>query len=160
VHRLIALVSLSALVACTGRSGSAAADDVQMGSAARIPSPTASPTPTSSIDPAMADTETCVVLSQMNAAMSALQQSTNRWPEYQEILSRALASGEPYVRYYMAEQPDRLGVILQYTWAITQVVKQQAPVAYHMEETPMALRAVGESRQALRCIHDRVLVTN
>jgi hypothetical protein len=94
----------------------------------------------------MADTETCVALSQLKAAMSALQRSPNSWPEYQEIWSQALASLDPYVHYYKSEQPDRLGVLLQYISAITQAIIQQGPFADHIEVTAMALRAVGESR--------------
>ncbi len=106
----------------------------------------------------MADTETCMTLSQLKAAMSALQRSPNSWPDYQEILSQALASLDPYVHYYKSEQPDRLGVLLQYISAITQVIIQQGP-ADHIEVTAMALRAVGESRQALRCIHHNAFIT-
>jgi hypothetical protein len=119
-------------------------------SSAQIPSPSASPTPSSSIDPAEAGIKACVALAQITRAISALQESDQHWPEYQEILREALSSLDPYVYYYKSQQPD-LGTLLEETWLLANTVSQKAPIADRIAETPQALRSAAASERALEC---------
>jgi hypothetical protein len=43
---------------------------------------------------------TCAALSKIVSALAAVDVSTKKWPEYQEILSDALSSLDPCVFYY------------------------------------------------------------